>query len=203
MKNKALFILILFLFSCRGIHLNIQQPLTFKEGKIKSAVIKDERLELKVKTTSGYANIFIQPWKKIEGISFSLNGMVLKSSPIVSPAGLSRILSFYKNDRLVFSIGNRVKENSILPGGFKIKRGDLIGEETTGPIWTGIRLEREGESFNLLPGQILELKAEERGFYFLFLGASLPDSKQERSDIVVEKAPFSADYIIFLPSSSE
>lgn len=195
-------ILFFFIFccitnSCKGIHLNIQCPLTFKEGEIKSVIISDEKLDLKVKTATGDVNISISPWKRIDAFDLNLKGMDIKSFTKVSPYGLSRVLSFYKKGKLIFIIGNKVGENSILASDFKIKRGDVVFDGEEGFLWVKLRLEGSNESIDLMPGQFVDLKTSEGDFLFLFLGASVPDPKLKRKDIAREDPPFRADYILF------
>ena len=193
----SIFIFLFFLFSCDGVHLNITVPVTFKEGKVVSSRLSEEKLELVVKSEKDKAIITIQPFRIPPYIKYSINGLYIRVVSKISPAGIERILSFYDREKLLIVIGNKVGENITIIEDYKISRGNLIKNTNNNErLWTNLKLYNGRKEIILEAGEAHTIYTSEGEFLFLFLGASVVNPATEKQWVAREAKNFMADFIL-------
>lgn len=193
----SIFIFLFFLFSCDGVHLNITVPVMFKEGQIVSSRFSDEKLELVVKSEKDKAIITIQPFRIPPYIKYSINGLYLKVTSKISPAGIERILSLYDREKLLIVVGNKVGENITIIEDYKISRGNLVKDTNDNErLWTNLKLYNGNKEIILETGEAHTIHTSEGEFLFLFLGASVVNPAKEKVWVAKETKNFMADFIL-------
>lgn len=197
MKRFIILFTTLIIFSCNGVHLNINYPSSFNEGEIQSVKIKNDTLEIIARGEKGRVNITISPWREIKYIKLNLEKMKLKTFTKISPSGPSKAIYFFDKDKLVFAIANKVNEFFSITEGYSIKEGNPIEKTESGlRLWCDIKLKANERDLSLKPGEIANFKNNDGNFTFILIGASIPNPEMKKDWIADESPKFIADYII-------